>query len=82
MQNYPFGCVRYSLVHFRISKVNIWNTELFQSLQVVYRGQYKLLVFVKFNPFKLLIYHYHLYQLQAANCCRNSRLVVDEDDLK
>ena len=21
------------------------------------------------------------HQLQAANCCRNSRLVVDEDDL-
>ena len=24
---------------------------------------------------------YHLHPLQAANCCRNSRLVVDEDDL-
>ena len=23
-----------------------------------------------------------LHPLQAANCCRNSRLVVDEDDLK
>ena len=23
----------------------------------------------------------HLHPLQAANCCRNSRLVVDEDDL-
>ena len=22
----------------------------------------------------------HLYPLQAANCCRNSRLVVDEED--
>ena len=28
-----------------------------------------------FNPFK------HLHPPQAANCCRNSRLVVDEDDL-
>ena len=28
-----------------------------------------------------LIYHCHLHPLQAANCCRNSRLVVDEDDL-
>ena len=27
------------------------------------------------------IYHYHLHPLQAANCCRNSRLVVDEDEL-
>ena len=26
--------------------------------------------------------HCHLHPLQAANCCRNSRLVVDEDDLK
>ena len=26
--------------------------------------------------------HSHLHPLQAANCCRNSRLVVDDDDLK
>ena len=26
--------------------------------------------------------HCHLHPLQAANCCRNSRLAVDEDDLK
>ena len=26
--------------------------------------------------------HCHLRPLQAANCCRNSRLVVDGDDLK
>ena len=25
--------------------------------------------------------HYHLHSQQAANCCRNSRLVVNEDDL-
>ena len=24
--------------------------------------------------------HGHLHPLQAANCCRNSRLVVDEDE--
>ena len=24
----------------------------------------------------------HLHPLQAANCCRNSRLIVDEDDIK
>ena len=24
----------------------------------------------------------HFHRLQAANCCRNSRLVVDENDLK
>ena len=29
-----------------------------------------------------LTLHCHLHPLQAANCCRNSRLVVDEDDLK
>ena len=35
-------------------------------------------------PLTLLILtlHCHLHLLQAANCCRNSRLVVDEDDLK
>ena len=27
------------------------------------------------------VYHCHLHPLQAAKCCRNSRLVVDEDDL-
>ena len=30
----------------------------------------------------LNLHHCHLYPLQAANCCRNSRPVVDEDDLK
>ena len=29
-----------------------------------------------------LTLHCHLHPLQAANCCRNSQLVVDEDDLK
>ena len=28
-----------------------------------------------------LTLHFHLHPLQAANCCRNSRLVVDEEDL-
>ena len=28
-----------------------------------------------------LTLHCHFHPLQAANCCRNSRLVVDEDDL-
>ena len=32
--------------------------------------------------FSSLTLHCHLHPLQAANCCRNSRLVVDEDDLK
>ena len=27
-------------------------------------------------------HHCHLQPLQAVNCCRNSRLVVDEDALK
>ena len=30
----------------------------------------------------LLFWHCHLHQVQAANCYRNSRLAVDEDDLK
>ena len=33
-------------------------------------------------PFQAWICHCHLHPLQAANCCRNSRLVVDEDDFK
>ena len=33
------------------------------------------------KPFQAWIYHCHLPPLQAANCCRNSRLVVEEDDL-
>ena len=27
------------------------------------------------------VYHFNLHPLQAANCCRNSRLVVNEDDM-
>ena len=35
------------------------------------------------NPFKPLpVYYCHLHPLEAANCCRNSRLVVDKGDLK
>ena len=30
----------------------------------------------------VLTLHCHIHPLQAANCCRNSRLVVDEYDLK
>ena len=41
-------------------------------------GIFLVLPFVK--PFQALIYHCHLHPLQAANCCRNSRLVVNEDD--
>ena len=33
-------------------------------------------------PFQAWIYHCHLHPLQAANCCRNFRLVVDENDLE
>ena len=35
-----------------------------------------------FLPVQARIYHCHFHPLQAANCCRNSRLVVNEDDLK
>ena len=28
-----------------------------------------------------LTLHCHLHSLQVGNCCRNSRLVVNEDDL-
>ena len=30
------------------------------------------------EPFQPWLYHCHLHPLQAANCCRNSRLVVDK----
>ena len=33
------------------------------------------------QPFQAGVYHCHLHPQQAANCCRISRLVVDEDDL-
>ena len=36
---------------------------------------------IALKPFQPWIYLSHLHPLQAANCCRNSRLVVDEDDL-
>ena len=34
------------------------------------------------KPFEAQIHHCHLRPPQAANCCRNSRLVVDGDDLQ
>ena len=34
------------------------------------------------SSFQAWIYHCHFHPLQAANCCRNSRLVVTENDLK
>ena len=34
-----------------------------------------------FLTLSILNLHCHLHPLQAANCYRNSRLVVDEDDL-
>ena len=33
------------------------------------------------QPFQSSIYYCHLHPLQVENCCRNSRLVVNEDDL-
>ena len=30
------------------------------------------------EPVQAWVYHCHLHPLQAANCCRNSRLAVDE----
>ena len=35
----------------------------------------------EYKPFQALIYYIHLHPLQAANCYRNSRLAVEEDDL-
>ena len=40
--------------------------------------------YVNYHYIAVLIisaYHCHLHSLQAANCCRNSRLVVNKDDL-
>ena len=34
-----------------------------------------------FNALTMSSLILHCHPLQAANCCRNSRLVVDEDDL-
>ena len=38
-------------------------------------------VYIHFQTSFSLTLHCHLHPLQAANCCRNSRLVVNEDDL-
>ena len=53
---------------FQIEKTlwSVWLYEHFSALQ----------------PIEACIYHCHLHPLQAANCCRNSPLVVDEDDLR
>ena len=53
---------------------------------VILRSQHKNtdILMCHFNGLTLssLTLHCHLHPLQAANCCRNSRLVVDENDLK
>ena len=36
---------------------------------------------IKTSNLSSLTLHCNRHPLQAANCCRNSRLVVDEDDL-
>ena len=40
-----------------------------------------ILARLAYQLFQAWICHCHLHPLQAANCCRNSRHVVDEDDL-
>ena len=52
--------------------------KLFQIRHVVK----KVITELKGLTLSSLNYHCHLHPLQAANCCRNSRLVVDENDLE
>ena len=41
----------------------------------------RIIVTIQCLTLSSLTLHCHLHPLQAANCCRNSRLVVDENDL-
>ena len=50
-------------------------------ISVTYTGMCSSSVAI-YTPCQDCIYHCHLYPLQSTNCCRNSRLVVYEDDLK
>ena len=53
------------------------------AMQIVADGyQWVTTLIVHYQPFQACIYYSHLHPLQAANSCRNSRLVVDEDDVK
>ena len=42
----------------------------------------KPLVYKNISAFEACVFQYYLYPLQAMNCSRNSRLGVDEDELK
>ena len=48
--------------------------------QSIWSNNYSSKFYLK--PFQAWICQYHLHPLQAANFCHNSRLVVDENDLK
>ena len=67
-----------------------------RDITIVQRNNYCIVLFVLFNGVIIIMMKYYimcvstlsnlnlnpLHPLQAANCCRNSRLVADEDDLK
>ena len=54
---------------------------LYSTSQLVLKYWLKTWLKACIEPFQAWIYHCNLHPLQAANCCRNSRLVVNEDDL-
>ena len=55
----------------------------FQSLEVLYRVcETQLQMIQSIKPFQAWINHCHLHPLEAANSCCDSRLIVDDDDLK
>ena len=59
----------------------MYTMEYISQTQVIFSDM-KLWIAVAGRNFKSLeIQKDHLHPLQAVNCCRNSRLVVDEDDL-
>ena len=54
---------------------------VFDVCSTLYKCYTNYLCWLGSYPFQAWIYHCYLHPPQAANCCRNSRLVVDEDDL-
>ena len=66
-----------------LSLIKVYNTILVYYWYFFAGGMYEDVASAQFEegqPFQAWIYRCHLHPLQAANCCCNSRLVVDGDD--
>ena len=71
-----FYDIQFNVLGMIFATAGVLVTSLYQVVNLS-----SFLSYPKVIPFQARLYHSHLHPPQAANCCRNSRLVVVEDDL-